>query len=282
MVTQGPNANEAEYWSTNGRSWIEHETLQDQLLSPVTEFLLSLSDIKPGQRVLDIGCGTGAHALAVVDALGPKGGVTALDISEPLLNRAIERFAAADAPVRAVLGDAQVVDLPKEFDLATSRFGVMFFADPAAAFANIAKAVRPGGRMVFAAWGPVSENPWWRLPLNIGKARLGSPEPMPPHAPGPMGLADVGYLEGQLVGAGLTRFAVTPTTIALGTMGGPAELAAQSIRIGPAARLIRLFDASPADAQAIEIDLTRAYEDYVDDGQFALPARLNIIDIRIL
>ena len=281
MVTESPNANEAEYWSTNGRLWIEHEVLQDRLLYPVTEHLLNLSDIQPGQNVLDIGCGTGAHALAVVERLLPTGKVTALDISEPLLRRAIERFAAADAPVRAVLGDAQIVDLPREFDLATSRFGVMFFAEPAAAFANIAKAVKPGGRMVFAAWGPVSENPWWRLPLNIGKARLGTPEPTPPNVPGPMGLADVTYLEDQLAGAGLSSFAVTPTTIALGTMGGPAELAAQSVRIGPAARLIRLFDASPADVQAIEDDLRRAYEDYSDSGQFALPARLNIIDIHV-
>ena len=280
-MIEGPNAGQAEYWSTNGQSWIAHETLQDQLLYPVTDLLLGLSDIKPGQRVLDIGCGTGAHTLAVAAALGPKGRVTALDVSEPLLNRAIERFAAADAPVRAVLGDAQMVELPREFHLATSRFGVMFFADPAAAFANIARAIRPGGRMIFSVWGPVSENPWWRLPLNIGKARLGSPEPTPPNAPGPMGLADVGYLEDQLSDAGLSSFTVTPTTIALGTKGGPAEMAAQSIRIGPAARLIRLFDATLSDVQVIEDDLTRAYEDYADNGQFALPARLNIIDIQI-
>ena len=281
MVIEGPNAGEAEYWSTNGRSWIEHEALQDQLLHPVTKHLLSLSNIQPGQNVLDIGCGTGAHALAVVERLLPTGKVTALDISEPLLRRAIERFAAADAPVRAVLGDAQIFDFPREFDMATSRFGVMFFADPAAAFANIAKAIRPGGRMVFAAWGPVSANPWWRLPLNIAKARLGTPEPTPPNAPGPMGLADVGYLEDQLAGAGLSSFSITPTTIALGRMGGPTEVAAQSLRIGPAAHLIRLFDASSADVQAIEDNLTRAFEDYVDEGVFTLPATLNIIDVRV-
>lgn len=278
MVTESPNASEAEYWSTSGRSWIEHETLQDQLLRPVTDLLLSLSDIQPGQNVLDIGCGTGAHALAVAETLGQSGHVTALDISEPLLNRAIERFAEADAPVRAVLGDAQVVELPRGLDLATSRFGVMFFADPAAAFANIARAIRPGGRMVFAAWGTVAANPWWRLPMNIAKARLGTPAPTPLNAPGPMGLADTAYVECQLTGAGLSNFAVSPTTITLGRKGGPAEMAALSIRIGPAARLIRLFDAGPRDVQTIEDDLTRAYEDYVDDGVFALPATLNIID----
>ncbi len=281
VVIDDPNAREAEYWATSGRSWIEHEAFQDQLLRPVSDVLLGLTGFQAGQRVLDIGCGTGAHALAVSEAVGPTGEVVALDISEPLLNRAAERFTKARARVHTLLGDAQIADLPNGHDVATSRFGVMFFADPAAAFANIARALRPGGRMVFAAWAPVAANPWWRLPLNIAKARLGSPPPTPPNAPGPMGLADIGFLEGQLIDAGFTEFAVTPTTITLGYIGGPAEMAALSIRIGPAARLIRLFEARQADVDAIEEDLARAYEDYVDDGVFAMPATLNIIDVRV-
>ncbi|MDA8585126.1 methyltransferase domain-containing protein [Rhodobacteraceae bacterium] len=280
-VSQGPNAEEAAYWSTKGRSWIEHEAVQDHLLRPVTDTLLELTQFQPGQRVLDIGCGTGAHALAVAEKVGPSGEVLALDISQPLLERAGQRFAGAGAPVQTYLGDAQVADVPGEFEIATSRFGVMFFADPAVAFANIAGALRSGGRMVFAAWAPVSVNPWWRLPITIAQARLGTPPPNKPNAPGPMGLADVTYLEGQLSGAGFTDFAVTPTTITLGATGGPADMAALSIQVGPAARLIRLFDARQADVAAIEDGLTRAYEDYVDDGAFAMPATLNIIDVRL-
>lgn len=277
----GPNTSQADYWSTAGQTWIDHETFQDQLLHPVTDALLGLTDFQPGQSVLDIGCGTGAHALAVAEKVGPTGAVTALDISEPLLTRAAERVTRARAPVRTMLGDAQIIDFADDFDVATSRFGVMFFADPAAAFANIARALRPNGRMVFATWAPVAANPWWRLPLNIAKARLGTPPPTPPNAPGPMGLADVPYAQQQLVGAGLKEFTITPTNITLGHLGGPADMAAQSIQIGPAAHLIRLFEASQSDVQAIQDDLTRAYEDYVDDGTFAIPATLNMIEARV-
>ena len=132
--------------------------------------------------------------------------------------------------------------------------------------------------MVFAAWAPVAANPWWRLPVAIAKSRLGSPPPTEPNAPGPMGLADIAFLESQLVAAGLADFKVTPTTITLGTAGGPAEMAALSTRIGPAARLIRLFEASQTDVDAIEDNLTRAYEDYVDNGVLSMPATLNMIE----
>ena len=228
--------------------------------------------------MLDIGCGTGAHALAVAARVAP-GEVSALDISEPLLTRARERAAIEGLPVTTTLADAQTAELPGGFDAATSRFGVMFFQDPAAAFANIAGAVRPGGRMLFAAWGPISLNPWWRLPIAIASERLGKPPPSVPNAPGPMGLADRDYALSQLRAAGLKGATVTPKTIALGRIGDAAFLAALSLRIGPAARIMRLLEGTSADAEAIQDGLAKAYSDYEDSDGLGIPATLNIIDV---
>ena len=157
----------------------------------------------------------------------------------------------------------------------------MFFADPAAAFANIARALRPGGRMIFAAWGPVAVNPYWRLPMAVASERLGTPPASPPHAPGPMGLAEVSFVEDQLAKAGLSDFAVTPRQITLGVSGGAADLAAQNLKIGVAARLMRMFDGTEADRRAIEEALTAAYADYEDGEEFAMPATLNIIEAQV-
>ena len=281
MSIQGPNADEAEYWSTKGRSWIENEKLQDELLVPATDLLCEMTGFMPGERVLDIGCGTGAHALAVGERVAPDGEVLALDISEPLLERAAERVQAADLPIKTMHGDAQTTTFSGQFDVATSRFGVMFFNDPAAAFANIAKAIKPGGRMVFAAWGPVSINPWWRLPTAVASVRLGSLPPTPDHAPGPMGLADEAYVKAELAKAGLTEASVVSRKVDFGTHSSAAKMASLAMKIGPAPRLIRLFDGNEADRTAIEEALVTAFSAYQDGDNFNMPATLNIIKARV-
>ncbi len=276
----GPNAGEAEYWSTQGLSWIENEVAQDIMLAPATEFLLEASGFAPGMRVLDIGCGTGAHALAVAGRVAP-GEVLALDVSEPFLDRVRERAEAAGLPVSTLHGDAQTADLPGGFDIATSRFGVMFFDDPAAAFANIATALKPGGRMVFAAWAPVEVNPWWRVPGRIAAEHLGTPPPTPPNAPGPMGLANMAFATDQLEKAGLDDISVTPRQIVLGHVGGAAGMAALAEKVGPVSRALRLFDATEAQRAAVLEAVKTALAAYEADGEFRLPATLNIIEARV-
>lgn len=278
---EGPNAEEAEYWSTKGLSWIENEAVQDGLLAPVTDLLCELTGFTQGERVLDIGCGTGAHALAVADRVGPDGAVLALDVSKPFLERTEARAKEANLPIKTMHGDAQIAKFPGSFDVVTSRFGVMFFQDPAAAFANIAKAIKPGGRLVFAAWAPVSINPFWRLPTAVASARLGSLPPTPDHAPGPMGLADVDYVADQLAKAGLDDASVTTRKVTLGDRGGAAKMAALSAKIGPAARVMQMFDATESDRSAIEEALTTAFSAYQDGQTFNMPATLNIIKARV-
>ena len=114
----------------------------------------------PGERVIDVGCGSGATTIAFGRKVAPSGHVFGIDVSNPMLERA-RASAPKDLPIDFVLADATVYPFdPQSFDLLASRFGVMFFADPVLSFANMRKALRPSGRLAFACWREPRENPW--------------------------------------------------------------------------------------------------------------------------
>ncbi len=140
--------------------------------------------------------------------------------------------------VTLLLGDAQVFALEQgAFDLATSRMGVMFFADPAAAFRNIGSALKSSGRLVFACWGPLAENRHWLISYDVALRHLGPPAPQPAHEPSPLAFADPDYIRGVLAAAGFVEITVDrahPTIIG----GSPEEEARQALAMGPTARLI--------------------------------------------
>jgi SAM-dependent methyltransferase len=171
---------------------VELQESLDNLLSGVLDHLLETAGVEPRQSVLDIGCGTGASVLALCERVGPDGMVEGLDISSQMLARARQR--AQDAGLRnarLTLADAQVHPFERQlYDQVVSRFGVMFFSDTVAAFANIANAVKPGGRMTLASWGPLQENPWFSIPRAAAIAQLGEVPPVDPNAPGPMAFHD--------------------------------------------------------------------------------------------
>ena len=172
-------------------------------------------------------------------AVSEHGRVVAIDISEPMLGLARQRVAERGLHnVTLQLGDAQVFAFEKAaFDLATSRMGVMFFADPAAAFRNIGTAVKPGGRLVFACWAPLAENRHWLISYDVAERYLGPPAPPPAHDPGPLAFGDPGYVNRVLSAAGFAEVnidRVHPTIVC----GSPEEEARQALTIGPTARLI--------------------------------------------
>lgn len=276
-----PNDDSEDYWSgPAGQVWISNEEAQDAILSAVIPCILDRADVREGDAVLDIGCGTGALTLAVAEQVGPSGRVIASDISKPLLERAGER--ASDLPqVSTFLGDAQMADWPFEpVDVAVSRFGVMFFNDPSTAFANIARALKPGGRMVFAAWGPYKENPWWVLPQRAAVSRLGQPPRVEPNAPGPMAFADRDYARQQVEAAGLVEVSVTPVTVDLICNLDAVGLAELSTKVGPAYRVINLFEGTEEDVAAIRAQLAEDFAPFVRDGKAYVPACLNLITAR--
>jgi SAM-dependent methyltransferase len=280
-VTNTPNASEREFWSgPSGQSWITHETVQDMLLSEASGAIVARAVPQPGQRVLDIGCGTGALSRAIADRVGAGGHVLSVDISEPLLARATEH-AEGRPEIAMYLGDAQTADWPESgFDMAVSRFGVMFFADPPAAFANIARALRPGGRMVFGAWGPVSDNPWWSVPSRVASERLGQPPKTSPNSPGPMGLADSYWALEQFRLAGLEDVACEKATVALLQPAGVLAAAELATRVGPGARILRMFDGTEDDRLAIRNGIAEAFADYAAEDGARIPAMLHIFTAR--
>jgi len=163
-----------------------------------------------GENVLEIGCGTGALTVPLAAAVGDHGRLVAIDISEPMLGVARQRVQEHGLHnVKLLLGDAQVFEFePAAFDLATSRMGVMFFANPTAAFRNIGGALKPGGRLTFACWGPLRENRHWLISYDIALRHLGSPAPQPAGAPSPLAFADPDYIRGFLAAAGFVEVTV--------------------------------------------------------------------------
>jgi ubiquinone/menaquinone biosynthesis C-methylase UbiE len=162
--------------------------------------------------VLDIGCGTGATAIPFAAAVAPNGHVTGVDIAEPMLAQARDNIAKAGAGhITLVQADAQVHRFPPDsFDLLISRFGVMFFADPVAAFTNLHAGLRGGGRLCMAVWAAMDDNVHWKIPFDIVVKHLGPPAPVDPHAPGPMAFRDPAYLRDILTKAGFTEVPIEP------------------------------------------------------------------------
>src|SRR5580704_10117479 len=180
------NAVQRRYWNTvAGPRWVAAPGFREGRNRESTELLLAHLGLAGGESVLEIGCGTGALTVPLAAAVGEHGRVVAVDISEPMLGAARQRVGESGLRNITLLhGDAQVFELePATFDLATSRMGVMFFADPTAAFRNIGGALKPGGRLAFACWASLGENRHWLVSYDIALRHLGPPAPQPANVP---------------------------------------------------------------------------------------------------
>ncbi|HET8617780.1 MAG TPA: class I SAM-dependent methyltransferase [Acidimicrobiales bacterium] len=204
-----PNAEMAVMWNgPSAERWLALDANHDRALAPWGDAVLAAAAPGTGERVLDVGCGTGAmtRSLARRVAGGTAQGV---DISAPLVARARAKAQAEGVGnVSFTVADAQVHDFPPaSVDVAVSRFGVMFFADPVAAFANIGRALAPGGRLAFACWQDEAANDWLRIPAEVLAEHVGHTEPVP-GAPGAVSLADPERVRAMLGAAGFAGVAV--------------------------------------------------------------------------
>ena len=206
-----PNTVQSEYWDgSGGEHWVAEQARYDRINGGFGDRVVAVLSPQSGERVLDVGCGNGALSLAIGPLVAPEGSVLGLDLSGSMLETATAR--ARDAGLTNVgfePGDAQVYPLPEAgFDGIVSRFGVMFFDDPDAAFANLARALRSGGRVVFACWQELLANEWLMVPAGAALAHVRMPDLGEPGRPGPFSLADPDRVRSILEGAGLAEVGV--------------------------------------------------------------------------
>lgn len=199
-----------DYWNgEGGQRWLAHLDLTEALLEPLGERLLSAAGVRPGQAVLDVGCGGAATTRALADQVGPSGRAVGVDVSAPIIAVARARSAGI-AGLELHVADAATAPLPGPFDTAVSRFGVMFFADPVAAFRHLHAALLPGGRLAFLCWQAVERNDWLAVPAAAAfRVMPAPPPPADPTLPGPFAFADAGRVGTILAAAGFRGVDIT-------------------------------------------------------------------------
>src|SRR5580704_7518010 len=235
------NADQITYWNgAGGQRWANRQPVQDILFQPVADILIDRARIGAGERVLDVGCGSGSTSFAFARAVRPNGHVMGIDISAPMLARARE-VTPAGAPVEFALADATIHSFaPENFDLLASRFGVMFFADPALSFTNMRKAMRRSGRLAFACWREPRQNPFFMTPLQAVYQHVPKMPQVGPEDPGPFSFASEERVQRVLGAAGFSNVAMEPCDLALDVaVGGGLDAAVKSaLEIGPSARAL--------------------------------------------
>ncbi len=244
-----PNADQIAFWNGEaGQKWVDESKALDALLAPFIAEILTRADLKPGQSVMDIGCGAGALSLEAASLVGEEGGVLGVDVSEPLLSLAKERATTAKLPARFVCADASTHRVTDLHDAIISRFGVMFFDNPTAAFSNLRQNVNSHGRVVFCAWQSLAHNPWAMLPLKCASEFLPEmPAPPLPGAPGPFGFADKDRVSSILDQSGWQVEAIEAWKDKLVLPGDTLEESAQFLlKLGPTARLLSDAAIEPA------------------------------------
>jgi SAM-dependent methyltransferase len=277
------NAAQIAYW--NDRAAVTWTALQDRLdamFTPLTAIAIDAAAPATGENVVDVGCGCGATVLQLARLVGPQGRVLGIDVSEPMAARASERIAAAS------LGNAQVLVSdasahpfePGRADLLFSRFGVMFFADPPAAFANLRGAMRPGGRLLFATWRAFEENAWFSVPLAATAGLLPPSPPAEPGEPGPFAFADPDRVRRILETAGWTDVVLTRYDVPM-RLAGPgrvAEAAEFATRVGALARA--LADATAELRDSVVKAIAAALPEYDAANGVCLPGSIWLVSAR--
>ncbi len=272
------NADQIAYWNgPGGQRWADRQKTQDILLAPIAELLIDRAQIKSGERVIDIGCGSGALSIAVARMIGESGHVLGIDVSGPMLTRA-RQIAPQGFPVDFVLADATIYPFERaNVDLLISRFGVMFFADPVRSFSNLRKALKSSGRLAFACWREPRENPFFMTPLQAVYKHVPKLPSLGPEDPGPFSFASEQRVRRILSEAGFSGVKMEPCNLALDpAVGRGLEAAVKSaLEIGPAARA--LAEQPPEVVAAAAQSIREALAPHVKGQSVPLDAAIWIV-----
>ena len=257
-----------DYWKdAGGNPWVQLQERTDAQLEPVGRPALERLRVRPGERVLDVGCGTGQTSVELAKRVAPGGRVVGVDIAEPMVTGARQRAQQAGLDnLELMLGDAATQRFDTPFDAIYSRFGVMFFSDPVAAFTNLHAQLKPSGRMAFVCWQALELNDWAFVPFAAAR-RLVPDQPLPalmqPGLPGPFFFSEPEFVRQVLTGGGFQNVEIVAHDLPVhfGAAMNLSEAVDYAMQIGPAARLIG--DADPALQPAFRAALTDAFAPYV-------------------
>lgn len=256
--TTTPNAEVIRWWAQmEGPHYVTEAARYDTMLEPFSDAMFEAANLQPGDRVLDVGCGTGATTIEAAMSVRPDGVAVGVDVSPPMLAVARERATSTGATeAEFVQADAQVHAFEEaSFDALISRNGLMFFGDPDAAFANLARALRPGGRIAFVAPQGLDRSEWIMAAGLAAAPHIGIPQGIDPNAPGPYGLADPDRTHAILERAGFTRISIE-SLIRPMRIGTDVDDALGFLRTMP--RVAELFAAAPLDKRSAATDAVRA------------------------
>jgi SAM-dependent methyltransferase len=283
MANSAANEEQIEYWNDRaGPRWVAYQEKLDAQIAPYAEAVLDRAALQPGERVLDIGCGCGASTLAAAARVAPEGSATGVDISRPMLERARARAAEGNVSnVEFVEGDAQTFSFAAgDFDAGISRFGIMFFSDPIAAFGNIRRALKPRGRLCFICWRPMIENPWVTIPLAAAAEHMELPPPPEPNAPGPFAFGDGEHLHGVLTSAGFADISIErhDSRMRIGSDGTLEDAVEFAMTLGPVNGV--LVDKPDAVLEAVRKSIYAALSEHHTDEGVLLDAAAWLVSAR--
>ena len=277
------NTDQIAYWNGDaGARWAAYQPRLDLLMTQMARSALDLARPRVDERVIDVGCGCGSTVIELSRRVGPGGTVTGIDVSRPMLDVAAERVRAEQLTnVTLLLADASGHAFePEATDLIFSKFGVMFFDDPARAFANMRPALRRSGRLAFVCWRQFPDNPCFLVPFEAAKPFFSPQPPTDPHAPGPFAFADPERVRRILDEAGFSAIEITRHD-PMACFGGPDELEAAAtlaVRMGPVAR--PLAEAPPEAKAAAQDAIFDALKPYLGPNGIFLQAGVWLVSAR--
>lgn len=269
----------SDWQGTTGEGWAANADHYDAMLADIATALLAHAGFAPGEHVVEIGCGSGRFARRIAAAVAPGGTVLGIDISPALAGLARREAAeAGTANLQILVADAQTATPPgAPFDRLVSRFGVMFFANPAAAMANLRAMLTAGGRLDFAVWAPVESNPWAGAVMDVARSHLGLP-PRDPRDPGPFAFSDEAYLRALLDAAGFQGVSFTPWHGRV-RFGGPGVTAAEAAGLAvTGGTLAQPIQKAGAEVKAALLaDLAARMQPYLTDAGVLIPASVHLV-----
>ena len=272
------NTEQAEFWSGIAPTWVELDRRLERVGGPPAQRALARLELHPGQQVVDLGCGSGASTVELAARVAPGGSALGVDIAEGMLEGARQRVAELGATnVEFLCADVQVHDLGQDrFDAAFSRFGVMFFKDPVAAFANVRRALRPDSQLVFVCWQTVFDNEWMLVPGMAAMGVLGA-MPLPgPDEPGPFSLADPVRIESILGSAGFTSIEVEPhNDVVVYAEDQIPEQVDVSMKVGATREALR--EAPSGKVDEVRAAIEAAFREKVEGGEVRLSRGVHVV-----